>query len=610
MHPVACLSARMLFIFHIISSMTKTAKILQRPIQTEVYQAALGLGLSEIQARLVAQRLNHVDKLEAIIQPQLKHLQHPRDLKNSEQAAELIADAIQSDGLIVLSTDYDVDGVTSAWVAYHALIDYFGVPEERIVCIISQRKDGYGMNDEVCNQILSLDQKVDLVISADQGSSDEPRIARLAQAGIRVCITDHHQIPDDGPPKSATCVVNPQQDGCEYDKTIAGCFVIFLVMTQVRQALIQRGYLPQSSPSLKDLAMHVALGTVADSVSLQSPNNRAIVLAGLGLINRFQHPAWQAMRKLNNNQNRPYNAEFLGFQVATRINAASRVSDVSTAFHFLNAATPEQAFRLLQQLEADNEERKAQQHTMLEQAMEKAKAIVHDGKYSLALDLQGNAGIQGIIATRVGEKFGLPCVALTYLDDGSMAGSGRGIVPELDLSLAFQWMEQQQPDLFLSRGGHKGAAGCQIPAQYFSRFSELMEQAVKNQLGDQPPTPIIETDGELNNQWFTPAIVQEIEQLEPFGREWPQPQFHGRFQIQDLKVIGQTQTHLSFKLMHEQGGLPINAVYFGALEQAPETADQIPFSRKDWVECVFQTSLNHFMGKTSLQLRVQYMQKI
>lgn len=586
------------------------AVIKQRPLQSSIYHAALTMGLSELQARLVAQRLKNDDWLQTVVQPQLKNLQHPKYLKNSNLAAQLIADAVQSNGLIVLSTDYDVDGVTSAWVAYQSLTRYFNVAEERVVCIISERKNGYGMNDEVCNQILALEQPVDLVISADQGSSDEPRIARLAEAGIAVCITDHHQIPEDGPPQSAACVVNPQQEGCEYDKTIAGCFVIFLVMTQVRQRLIQQAYLSDSAPTLKDLAMHVALGTVADSVSLQSPNNRAIVLAGLALINRFDHPAWQAFYKLNNNQNRPYNAEFLGFQVATRINAASRVSDVSTAFHFLNADTMDQAYALLEQLEADNEERKAQQQVMLEQAMEKAKAVFSENKYSLAIDLHGNAGIQGIIATRVGEKFGLPCVALTYLDDGSMAGSGRGIVPELDLSLAFQWMEQQQPDLFLSRGGHKGAAGCQIPAQYFSRFSELLEQAVQNQLGDQPPVPVIETDGELINAWFTPAIVEEIEQLEPFGREWPQPQFHGRFQLQDVKVIGKTQTHLSFKLMHEQGGRPINAVFFGALEQPPTVTSPVPFQRGDWVECVFQTSLNHFMGKTSLQLRVQYMQKI
>lgn len=590
--------------------MVKSVKIVQRPLQPEIYQAVLEQGLSELQARLVAQRLQNPLLVDSVVRPQLKHLQHPKFLKNTDLAANLIADAIESDDLIVLSTDYDVDGVTSAWVAYQALVNYFNVEPERVICIISERKNGYGINDDACDQILGLEQKVALVISADQGSSDEPRIARLAQAGIPVCITDHHKIPDEGPPKSAACVVNPQQEGCEYDKTIAGCFVIFLVMTQVRQTLIQRGYLDQNAPSLKDLTIHVALGTIADSVSLQSPNNRAVVLAGLALINQFQHPAWQAFRKLNNNQNQPYNAEFLGFQVATRINAASRVNKVSTAFHFLNADTPEQAFQLLQQLESDNEERKAQQHVMLEQAMDKAKALYHPKKYSLAIDLEGNAGIQGIIATRVGEKFGLPCVALTYLDDGTMAGSGRAIVPELDLSLAFQWMEQQQSDLFLSRGGHKGAAGCQIPAQYYSRFSELLELAVQNQLGDQAPTPIIETDGELDNHWFTPALMQEIEQLEPFGREWPQPQFHGRFQIQDLKIIGKTKTHLSFKLLHEQGGYPINAVFFNALEEATKSINDIPYQRNHWVECVFQTSLNHFMGKTSLQLRIQYLQPV
>lgn len=586
----------------------KKTQILERPHRDKDYQMALQLGLSPLQARLVAKRLYDStqsepvsqNEVEQIVFPKLKHIQHPSQLKNSETAGKYIADAIESNGKIVLATDYDTDGVTSAWVATTALVDYFGVPKQRIVHMIGQRKNGYGITDAMCDEILAISDPVDIVISADQGSSDEPRIKRLADAGIKVCITDHHQMTLEGAPASATCTVNPQQAGCEYDKTVAGCFVIFLVMGQVRNELIERGLLDANSPSLKELSINVALGTVADSVSLKSPNNRAIVTSGLSLINRFETPAWQALRLMNDNNQQPFNAEYLGFQVATRINAASRVSDVTTAFRFLNASQLSEAQAYLEQLDQDNLDRRDQQQAMLEQAQNIASKLYHPEKYTLAIKLTGNAGIQGIIASRIGEEYGLPTLAMTDLNNGTLAGSGRGIVNKVDLRMAFQWMSEQDKDLFLSMGGHKGAAGCMIPIDKYPEFSNLFEQAIQNQLGEEAPIPSVETDGELESNQLNTALMQEIMALEPFGREWPQPTFSGHFTIQEVRAVGQTKTHLSFKLMTSKGQR-ISAIYFNAKKQA---SDPTLFEPNDTLFCAYQPNLNHFQGRVSLQIRI------
>lgn len=583
--------------------MIKTPKILSRTANKAVFQEAKNLGLSDFQAMLIANRTERTEQLDEIVFPKLKHIQHPSALKNIELAAKIITKAIQGDGVIVLATDYDTDGVTSAWVATTALCDYFGVDKARIIHVIGDRKTGYGITEDVVKRILEIEQPIELVISADQGSSDEERIAILKSHGINVCVTDHHQIPIDGTPKSAICTVNPQQQGCEYDKTIAGCFVIFLVMTQVRQTLIQQDMLDKNTPSLKYLALNVALGTVADSVSLKSPNNRAIVHAGLQLINMFQSPAWQALRQLNDNQGMPFDAEFLGFQVATRINAASRVSDVTTAFNFLTAAHINDASYFLKQLDEDNQNRRTQQEVMLEQAKNQALQKYNDNTYSLALKLTGNAGIQGIIASRIGEQYGVPTVAMTDLEDGFLAGSARGIVPEIDLRQAFQWMSEQKTDLFVSMGGHKGAAGCMIPIEFYSEFEQLFEQALKNQLGDKAPVPTIETDGELQDWQLTPQLMEDINALEPFGREWPKPMFSGKFTIVQIKEVGQTKLHLSCKLQ-TQSGTVIQTIYFNAKQSAD---DATPFIKGDKVECSYQPSLNHFAGRTTLQLRINSM---
>ncbi|GAB6070254.1 single-stranded-DNA-specific exonuclease RecJ [Thiomicrorhabdus hydrogeniphila] len=584
--------------------MIKHPKIVQRTPSEPVYSLAKTLGLTDFQAKLVANRTDQTDQLDEIVFPKLKHIQHPSALKNIDLAAEIIVKAIQSDGLIVLATDYDTDGVTSAWVATTALCNYFGLPKSRIKHVIGDRKTGYGITEEVVNRILAIKDPIALVISADQGSSDEQRIAMLKSHGIDVCVTDHHQIPKDGVPKSAVCTVNPQQKGCDYDKTVAGCFVIFLVMTQVRQRLIAQNMLDKDSASLKYLALNVALGTVADSVSLKSPNNRAIVHAGLQLINLFQSPAWQALKELNDNQGLPFDAEFLGFQVATRINAASRVSDVTTAFNFLTAHHVSDASRYLQQLDADNQNRRAQQEVMLKQAQQQAKESYHDKRYSMTLKLTGNAGIQGIIASRIGELYGVPTVAMTDLEDGTLAGSARGVVPDIDLREAFQWMADQKEDLFISMGGHKGAAGCMIHIQDYPEFSELFEKAVHIQLGETVPVPIIETDGTLEDWQLTPALIDEINALEPFGREWPKPMFYGVFSIIQIREVGQTKTHYSCKLKTQSGSV-FQAIYFNAKQSAEEPT---AFSIGDLVQCTYQPSLNHFAGRTTLQLRIQSMQ--
>ena len=583
-----------------------TPKIITKNPSENVFIKAKELGLTDLQARLVAQRTDQVEQLEEIVFPKLKYIQHPAALKNIDLAAEIIVKAIQGRGLIVLATDYDTDGVTSAWVATTALCDFFKVPKERVVHIIGERKTGYGITDEVVERILALEEPIELVISADQGSSDEARIAKLKQHGIEVCVTDHHQIPLEGPPASAACTINPQQEGCEYDKTVAGCFVIFLVMTQVRQTLIGQNLIPAETPSLKFLAHNVALGTVADSVSLKSPNNRAIVAAGLQIINHFQSPSWQAMRVLNDNNGQPFDAEYLGFQVATRINAASRVSDVTTAFKYLSAVTLDEAMQFLQQLDDDNQNRRHQQELMLQQALQQAQQRYQAESYSLALKLRGNAGIQGIIASRIGELYGVPTVAMTDLEDGTLAGSARGIVDNVDLRQAFQWMSEQKEELFISMGGHKGAAGCMIPVEFFNDFAELLEKAIHLQLGDESPTPIIESDGSLEDWQLTPSLIDEISLLEPFGREWPKPVFSGVFQIASLKEVGQTKTHLSCKLKTETGSY-IQSIYFNAKQNQ---ADQLPFRTGQWVECAYQPSLNNFAGRTSLQLRIKTMKEI
>lgn len=575
-------------------------RIEQRSFSETLYTTCLNLGLSELQARIAAARLDETDDIEKVIFPRLQHLQPLQELHQAEVAGELIADTILQGGHIAIATDYDADGVTSAWVIETAFKQHFHVPDEQFSLFLNARTHGYGLNDTLVDQILAQHARkpIALVITADQGGSDELRIARLKAAGIKVCVTDHHQLPPEGPPASADCVINPQQSICQYDKNIAGCMVAFLVMSQVRQALIRRGHLPTTAPSLKDLLPKVALGTIADAVSLKSPNNRAIVHAGLKAINQLSHPVWQAVQRFTRSRNW-MDEEFLAFEVATRINAASRVNDVSLAREFLNAPTPEEALEKLKLLDKNNQYRKQQQQTLLAQAQKQAESLVASGCFALSVVVQGTPGIQGIVAQRIGEQFGRPTVAFTDLEDGTLAGSGRAIAAGLDLYAAFAWMQCQSPELFISQGGHASAAGCMIPKAAYPEFAQGLEDAVRAQLGETVPQRVLETDGPLNANMLHPGLLQELSALAPYGQGWPHPTFDNHFEVVSCKAVGADKTHLTMTLRMEDSG-PLSAIYFSG-----QLADQpLRFEPGQRIRAVYRPTLSTFAGRQQFQLRI------
>lgn len=577
----------------------------QHPV---IYQQALAQGFSPLIARIIAGRLlAPVPKLAAIVQPHLQYLDAPHLLKDSDRAANRIAQAIIHQQIIGILTDYDVDGVTSHALIFRALTHYFGVSPQHIQCYIGHRlKDGYGVSPALTQRILGQSVRPALIITADCGSSDEVYIAQLKQAGIEVIVTDHHAIPAEGIPVSAYAVINPTQAGCAYpDATIAGCMVAWLLMSQVRHNLVQAQYLPPTTPKLSALLSFVALGTVADCVSLaESVNNRAVVQIGLQLINQFQEPCWIAMRELLK-QPRPFTVETLGFQLAPRINARSRLEDPYAALHYLLADTLADARHYLAILDHDNQQRRQIEREMVIVARQRAEQ--QSERMSLVVALpEGHAGVQGIVASRLVQSFGKPALVICHhpLDKEQLSGSGRSI-SGLHLRQALQTVAEQYPGLFIRFGGHRGAAGFTLEKQQMPVLQQAFEQAVIAQLGLKALAPVILTDGTLPPALISLATVQELAQLQPYGREFDPPLFEGVFQIEKCRCIGSPAVHLSFTL--RIGHTRYNAVWFSAL---PQELKVLPYRDGDTIMCAYSLSLNDYRGQQSLQLQIQHAYKV
>lgn len=580
-------------------------RILPRPRDAALYARAQREGLSELQARVLAGRLTgYQGELAPLVSPSLRHLAHPEKLADARRAAERIAQAVVDGEHIGILTDYDVDGITSHVVIRRTLVELFGVPEARLHSLIGHRiHDGYGISLPLVERTLALAPRPSLVITADCGSSDEPRIARLKAAGIEVVVSDHHALPQEGPPASAYAVVNPTRDDCAYpDPTIAGCMVAWLTMSLARQVLIEWGVLAEATPKLSPWLSYVALGTVADCVSLgDSAVNRAVVTHGLTLINRMEAACWRAMAARLGADSVPFDAETLAFQMGPRINARSRLDDPYAALHFMLAEQDHVASRYLEVLDQDNQSRKAIEADMAEAARTLAlPALTADEPAIVVFLEEGHPGVQGIVASRLVQAFGRPALVLTpAAAPGMLTGSGRSI-EGLHLRDALQRAHALAPEALPRFGGHRGAAGVGVPREQLSAFRTAFLQAVGEQLGEVELCPRIFTDGELAPHQLGLATLDELERLGPFGREFDAPLFQGDFLVEALRPVGADGSHLMLEL--SAGAASLKAIWFRAL-----TPGEVPaFGVGDRLRCAFKLNRNRWRGRESLQLMVEH----
>ncbi len=584
----------------------QTPVICQRPIDSFVLQELQVNGVDAFLARLIAARpypKHHAKGVLAITNPKLADLDNPALMQDMGKAIDRVVKAIETKEVIALETDHDCDGQTAQAVLYSCFIDMFGVPKERLQTYIGHRlKEGYGLSDALVERILNGSPRPGLVITADNGSSDEPRIARLRAAGIDVIVTDHHELPEAGPPVSAYACLNPTRADCQFpDRFIAGCMVAWLLMAGVRQRLVQDGQLFNPNMAMTDVLDFVAVGTVADCVSMaQSANNRAVVKYGLQLIRQAKRPCWQALLPLLTN---PYvSAQDLGFVIAPLLNSDGRLSDALGSVSLLLATDAAEASAWAKQLWQSNQQRKKIQQEITKAAMYRAKQQVAEGRLSIVVWLEdGHAGVHGISASRIKDAFGRPTILFSPKegDDELMVGSGRSI-DAVHLRQALQTVDKFNEGMLLKFGGHKGAAGMTIHRSQFPAFMAAFEEAVRQQIQPSQVGPVIWTDGDLPLTHFQLAIVDLLRQLEPLGREFETPVFETDARILSLRRVGADLLHAQLALQLETGQR-VEAIWFNCAERSDQ---ELSCQVGDRVHVVFSLGDNVYQNNRKLQLQV------
>jgi single-stranded-DNA-specific exonuclease len=563
-------------------------------------RAALRLGLHPVVARVLAHRAGAVGvEPDWLLDFSLHSLDPPDGLPDIDRAAQRVARAILNGEIIALATDADSDGVNAHVVLTRGLADHLGHPRERLQHYIGLKlSEGYGLSDRVCERMLAAEPRPDLVITADIGSSDGPRIERLAAAGIDTVVTDHHGVPASGGP-NALAFVNPQRSGTRYpDPLIAGVMVAWLLLWAVRRRLIETGHLSPRSPSLGALLGWVATGTVADVVSLaRSRNNRIVVRAGIDRIEAGDFPCWRALRRYLGDPAKPLSAQDLAFGIGPRLNAAGRLHDAMTGVRFLLAEDDQVACDGAVLLDETNQARRVIEKRLTEEAMGLARPLVAGGASALSIPLaEGHAGVHGIVASRLMQAFARPTACFSPHPEapGLLTGSCRS-VDEVPMLEVLQRIDSAHPGLLLKYGGHAGAAGLTFEQGRFREFEAALDREAARCLDGRALRPRLRVDADIEPGALTLTLVRALEEIGPYGREFPEAILRGAFTVCRVREVGNAGAHWRLTLDH--GGSPVDGIWFNAGPQCPVTSGETAV-------LLFTPEANWWQGRPRLQIRI------
>ena len=539
---------------------------------------------------------------DADLESGLEHLPKS-EMKGMTEACALLASALEKQHRLLIVGDFDCDGATSTSLAVLGLRALGAADVDYLVP--NRFEYGYGLTPEIV--AVAAERQPDLIITVDNGISSIDGVAAAAKLGIPVLVTDHH-LPGDTLPQAAA-IVNPNQHGCPFvGKSLAGVGVMFYVLLALRSELQQRGWFnaERVKPNLAEFLDLVALGTVADVVPLEQLN-RILVEQGLRRIRAGRcRPGIQALLQVAGKESGRLVASDMGFAIGPRLNAAGRLDDMSLGIRCLLTDDADTALSLAAELDDLNRERRAIEQSMKDDAM---RVLAHLQLDPTAVpngiclyDPTWHQGVVGILASRIKDRYHRPVIAFADADDDEIKGSARSI-PGLHMRDALDLIAKRNPGLLNKFGGHAMAAGMSLAKVDYGRFAEAFDAIVAELTSPEQLTAAVYSDGELTTQDLSLERAELLRSAGPWGQNFPEPLFHGRFKLVQQRIVG--ARHLKMVLAPEQGGEPV----FDAIAFNIDT-DVWPNPATEYVELVYKLDSNLFRERLSLQLMVEHLRPL
>ncbi|MEH7332749.1 single-stranded-DNA-specific exonuclease RecJ [Neobacillus drentensis] len=487
----------------------------------------------------------------------------PYLLKGMDIAVNRIQKAIELQEPILIFGDYDADGVSSTSVLMITLRDLganvdFYIP--------NRFTEGYGPNESAFRK--AAESGIKLIITVDTGISaiHEANVAK--ELGLDLIITDHHE---PGPVlPEALAIIHPKLPDSIYPfRELAGVGVAF----KVAHALY--GKLPEH---LFEIAV---IGTIADLVSLKG-ENRLIAKKGLEKLKVTTNIGLRAVFKLAGVDLSAINEETIGFTLAPRINAVGRLEDADLAVQLILTDDPEEADHLAQEMDDLNKTRQSIVNTITLEAIEEVEQNYPiDSNKVLVIGKEGwNAGVIGIVASRLVEKFYRPTIVLSFdREKGLAKGSARSIAG-FDLFHNLSTCRDILPHF----GGHPMAAGMTLNLDDVGELRQRLNHLADELMTEEDFMPVTYLDEEVQLKDIQLSALDELNQLAPFGMDNSKPKvLINNVDISSIRKIGSDQNHLKI-LVNDQGA----------------TLDGVGFGLGPFVDQISPASKISFIGELSI----------
>lgn len=450
------------------------------------------------------------------------------------KGAELIQDAIVNNKNIALVCDFDSDGINSAAVLYKSMVDIFKVNPNKVRVLVNHRRTGNGYTDYLVERILDEHKKnpIDIICSADHGSSNEDAFKVLKANGISLVITDHHQVPYENYPYSADAFINPQRNDSTYCKNISGCCVAFLTMVATYMKMYNTDNIDVFDPVLPN----VAISTITDMMNMAEPINRHIVIKGLNELNSFRNKSWMSTRTALGLPGK-INYKNIGFDIGPIINTGSRLGCEELVFDVLTEKDTQATYALSRKLIEQNALRKIITKEATKIASSQAGEYEHTD--TVVIIIKTGAGINGIVAANIGVSRGKPTVCFVDNDSDMLTGSCRSIIEGIDIHAVLSAIDGEDHDIFIKYGGHEGAGGCTIYKNKLEKFKYLFNYFVLEQKQHINQTDGLSVDAIVPDYMLTPSFARSVEMCGPYGNKgWPEPIFLTKLKISKIFITG------------------------------------------------------------------------
>lgn len=559
--------------------------------------------------RLLANRgIDTLTEAKRFLYGEVKDLYDPYLMRDMDKGISIIKDAIDNNKKIIIYGDYDCDGVISTTILYKAFktvganFDYH-VPH--------REEEGYGMHSERVRKL--KDEGCEVIITCDNGISAFDEIKLAKELGMKVVVTDHHDIPirenDEGElepviPK-ADAVINPKREDCNYPfKKLCGAGIAL----KFSQGLFNEFKIDKNK--FLELIEFASIATVCDVVDLVD-ENRIIVKKGLELLNKTKNKGLKELYKVNSLEDKKIEEYHLGFVIGPCVNATGRLETAALSVELLTTEDENRAKDLAVNLHELNAKRQDLTKESAERVIEAVENKYKDDKVIIVYDKEIHESIAGIVAGRVKERYHRPAIVISKGKEMPKASArsieGYNITEELS----------KCSDYLYKFGGHPMAAGLSLLEENIDPLREKMNSICT--LTEEDMLPIVKIDSPMHINFVNEDIINILENLKPFGKGNPSPLFAVKELLAErLWLLGKDKNFfkIRFKTVVNGNYIYIEGINFDKFDsfkeefienfgenQFNEACNSSYINKK--MDIIYYPNINEFNGNRNIQLMIK-----